>query len=121
MSLHFDPDGPYMGHFATPKDWTFDNGTHPDRLFFTNYTYDDEERKFWGVVRLYGKYWGVERYEFNLTFTKDFLDISEGWRWDFDVNNTITAFMDHSMDAPGDGYKHVIHHPVEPLTVPQNC
>ena len=121
FSLHFDPEGPYIGHFATPKSWTFDNGTHPDRFFFTNYTYDNDKRNFYGTIDLDGKYWGVKYYVLNLTFTKDYRDIIEGFRYDYDENNEVFAFMDHSVNAPGDGYKYVIHHPVEALKFSQNC
>ena len=37
------------------------------------------------------------------------------------MNNEVTAFMDHSINAPGDGFKHIIHHPIEPVIVSQNC
>jgi len=28
-SLHFDPEGPYLDHSKTPKDWVLDDGKHP--------------------------------------------------------------------------------------------
>lgn len=69
FSLHFDPKNPYVDHTSAPATWTFDNGTHPDKFMFSNWTYNETTRNFLGTCELDGEYFGLDRYFYNLTFS----------------------------------------------------
>ena len=65
--MHFDPVHPYVDHSKTPFSWKMDNGTHPDRFYFENWSYDEETRHFEGDLIMdknnkSNTYFGVSRY-----------------------------------------------------------
>ena len=85
-SLHFDKKAPYIDHSTTPKSWSFENGVHPQRFYFQNWTYNEETRHFIGNVNFdESPYFGLSRYTYNLTFSEDFTEIIEGVRYGYNV------------------------------------
>ena len=113
-SLHFDPEGPYIDHSKTPKDWIMDDGTHPQRLPFTNWTYDAETRHFEGYIVFQSPYFGLSQYFYNLTFRDDFLDISEGVRQGFNTDGVITDTETHQTGGLV-AYEYIVNHETPPL------
>ena len=122
-SLHFDfnPAGPYVDLSATPDEWLFDNGTHPGKLPFANYSYDETKRHFEGVVDLSGDYYELSHMVYNLTFTEDFAEIETGYREDWPVGSREVNHYDHGRSAASRSYKHIVHHPVPAHSFQQNC
>lgn len=92
--MHFDPLNPYVDHSKTPNSWTLKNGTHPDRFFFENWSYDPKSRHFKGDL-IFDKndknntYYEAERYSYDLKFSEDFLEIDEGERREYDKEGVL--------------------------------
>ena len=84
-SLHFDPVAPYVDHSTTPKSWAFDNGTHAERFWFEDWSYNETSRNFVGTCNFPSPYFGLSKYVYNLTFSKDFTEIEEGIRHGYDT------------------------------------
>lgn len=120
-SLHFDPDGPFLDLTSTPEDWLFDNGTHPGKLQFANYSYDVAKRHFEGIVDLGGDYYDISYHAFNLTFTEDFAEIETGYREDWSRTGELAARYDHSGGAASRSFQYEVLHPIPPISIQQNC
>lgn len=91
FSIHFDPEHPYVDHSKTPEDWKTDDGTHPKKLYFQNWQYNNVTRNFKGTI-VFGKnnkYYGAAEYRYDLTFGEDFTEIVYGYRYSVDENNNI--------------------------------
>jgi len=119
-SLHFDPEGPYVDHSNTPETWKLANGTHPKKFMFSNWTYDDATRHFEGSVFFPSPYFGLNEYRYNLTFSEDFLEISEGYREGFDTEGNLDSNETHHTGGLV-AYEHIISHETKPLKFELDC
>ena len=48
-----------MNHSGTPKSWTLDNGTHPEIVYFSDWSYDEQKRHFLGTIDFGDVYYGL--------------------------------------------------------------
>lgn len=119
-SLHFDPEGPYVDHSTTPETWILSNGTHPKKLPFSNWSYDPETRRFEGTVVFPLPYFGLSSYFYNLTFSKDFLEIEDGYRTGYDTQGVLDSTESHHTGGLV-AYEYIISHESNPFEFDLDC
>ena len=122
FSIHFDPETPYVDHSKTPEDWKTDDGTHPQKLYFENWQYDNQTRNFKGAI-IFGpdnKYYGAAEYRYDLTFGEDFTEIKDGYRYSVDETGTIIQTHKHYTGGTK-LYEYIIQHDVQPINFTLGC
>jgi hypothetical protein len=50
MSFHLDEKNPYVDFSTTDADKVFANGTHPGKIYFTQWNYEKKDRMFSGRI-----------------------------------------------------------------------
>lgn len=91
-----------------------EDGTHPQKLPFSDWSYDAETRHFEGHIVFDSPYFGLKSYFYNLTFSEDFLEISEGERQGFDTDGVLDSIETHHTGGLV-AYEHIISHESKPL------
>ena len=119
-SIHFDPVAPYVDHSTTPKSWAFNNGTHPQRFMFEDWSYNETTRNFIGSAKFPSPYFGLSKYVYNLTFSKDFTEIEEGIRHGYDTTGKLTDSETHQTGGLT-AYEYIIEHKVKPFRLDLEC
>ena len=120
-SLHFYEKNPYIDHSTTPKSWSLDNGTHPQRFYFSKgWTYDAETRHFEGAVEFGSPYFGLSKYVYDLIFGEDFTEIVQGIRYGYDTDGKVRDTEPHETGGLV-AYEYIIHHEVKPYQFDLSC
>lgn len=94
--------------------------THPKKIKFRNWTYDNEKRHFEGYAVFDSTYFGLSKYFYNLTFSDDFVEISEGVRQGFDTDGVITDTETHQTGGLV-AYEYIVSHVTPPLKFELAC
>ena len=84
-----------MDHSTTPESWAFANGTHPKKLPFSNWSYNEKTRTFVGSIVFDSDYFGLSKYVYNLTFSEDYTEILQGVRDGFNRKGELIDSESH--------------------------